>query len=72
MITYEYKVLKVKVKKNVFSSKYYEEDHFEEILNKMGRSGWNLISSLPLTSNGTLLEVAYHFSRPSKNVSELV
>ncbi len=72
MEAYEYKVLKIKAKNSIFSSKYFKEDYFDDILNDMGRKGWTLIDAIPLTSNGTVLEILYHFSRPAQDISRLV
>lgn len=67
---YEYKIETTSAKKGMFKNKPSETD--EELLNKLGQEGWELVSVSPMhgtsvkSYGGSTVGYLYHLKRPLK------
>lgn len=71
MQPYEFKTVKY-IPKTKMLMPHFKEDGLDELMNKLGKVGWNLISTSEIASGGTTKELLLFFSRPAETLEEMV
>lgn len=71
MQPHEFKTVKYTPKTKMLMP-FFKEDDIDEIINKLGRVGWNLVSTSEVSSSGTTKELLLFFSRPAQRLEEMV
>lgn len=71
MQPYEYKTIKYTPGTKMLMP-FFKGDDIDEILNELGKVGWNLISVSQVASGGTTKEILFFLSRPAQTLEEMV
>ena len=69
---YEYKTIKIALKKSIFSSEFIPGSEIDIHTEKYGRIGWELFSTSVVHLNGSSRFMYLFFRKPLKNIEELV